>query len=289
MQPLVCVILLNYNTYEDTVECVQSLLRLEYDNYRIILVDNASYDAERISKDKFLAEHCDVILSKNNDGFAAGNNIGIKYAKEKYEPAYFWILNNDTVVDRNSLDIMVRRAEDEPLAGLVTGKINFYSDRNRTDYRGGYYDFVSARTGYFSVEDAPRTEVTFASGCNWILPCRIIDKIGYIDERYFMYDEDTDYCIRILEAGLKILYCDTSVIFHKISASNGANSRFNQYYMTRNELYIIKKYAPNKFQAYFVFTKLIIKDIGAKRKNMRVVIDAIRAFLKRETGRNERY
>ena len=110
MEPLICIILINYNSYDDTVECVRSLINQEYVNYKVIVVDNYSKDHNKLKSDSFLNKHCDVILSNSNDGFAAGNNIGIRFAKEKYNPDYYWVLNNDTVVKPDCLKKLVEKS-----------------------------------------------------------------------------------------------------------------------------------------------------------------------------------
>lgn len=290
MGALVCIVLINYNSFEDTVECVQSIMAQSYSNYRIIIVDNFSQDRDIIGNDLFLHSHCDVILSSSNNGFAAGNNIGIKFAYEKYDPDYYWILNNDTVVDQNCLSNLISRTSSyKENVGLITGRIMNYYERSKIDYRGGYFNYQNGVAGYYGTDESVHEDISFATGCFWLLPRKTIEKIGYLSEEYFMYAEDTDYCCRILHAGYVIKYCDEGIIYHKISASSGANSPFNQFYMTRNSLYIIKKYSKNTIMAYARFSVVILKDLAHKKRAFKPTLDAIVAFLHRELGRNEEY
>jgi GT2 family glycosyltransferase len=290
MNALVCIILINYNTYADTVECVKSLREMNYSNYRIILVDNASKDAPTIKHDAYLNANCDIILAEHNKGFSAGNNIGIRYAQEKYDPDFFWVLNNDTVVEKDSLSLLVATAERRiSEVGLVTGRIHCYSQRDQVDCCGGRFDYECGRASYYPKSEPVHDEITFAIGCCWLIPRHTIENIGYLDEKFFMYAEDTDYCCRIYLAGYKILYCDESIIYHKISASAGRCSDFTAYYMMRNDLYVMQRYATNKWKAWYKFFRILLGDIVKRRKKLGVSVKAIGAFIRKETGRSEEY
>lgn len=290
MEPLVCVILINYNSYDDTIECVQSLKAQDYVNYKIIVVDNCSNDQSRLKVNVALNAECDIILSKKNDGFAAGNNIGIRYAQKKYNPDYYWVLNNDTIVERDCLKRLINTVVGaQKNVGLGTGRIMHYYNREKIDYRGGFFDNKTGTAGYYSVENTPEREISFATGCFWLLPRKTIETIGLLSEEYFMYAEDTDYCCRIIRAGYAMIYCDDSVIYHKISASNGVNSPFNQFYMTRNGLYIIKKYSRSHYIAYLKFIKKVVVEIVKKQRTIKPTFDAIVAFMHHELGRNKEY
>ena len=286
----VCIILINYNTLADTVECVRSLQNLNGATYRIVLVDNASEDAPIIKVNEYLNQTCDIVYAQSNHGFSAGNNIGIRYAKEKYAPSFYWVLNNDTVVEPDSLSRMMEMAQsDLANVGLVSGRIHYYNDRNKADYRGGYFDYKRGRPVYYNVLAPIHEEITFATGCTWLLPCHTIDRVGYLNEKFFMYAEDTDYCCRIIQAGLKILYCDQSLIYHKISASSDVGSDFSAFYMLRNGIYIMNQYARNKAMAWLIFCYELLKDLVKRRKKVGVTMRALWAGLRGETGRNGEY
>lgn len=262
----------------------------KYTNYKIILVDNNSEDRNKLKTDLFLNQSCDVILSEANNGFAAGNNIGIKYAEEKYSPDYYWVLNNDTIVNPDCLKKLVEKdLHTKEKVGLITGRIMHYYDRNKIDYRGGFFDKTTGTAGYYSVENVHGERVSFATGCFWLLPRETIETVGLLSEEYFMYAEDTDYCCRILQAGYIMLYCDECIIYHKISASNGVNSPFNQYYMTRNGLYIIEKYSDFKFKAYLKYAKRTVVELIKGQKTIKPTVDAFFSFVHHEFGRNKEY
>ena len=127
MDKLVAIILVNYNGYRDTVNCVHSILLSEYKNYKIIVVDNASTNNEELKKDKFLNENTDLLFLDKNIGFSGGNNRGIEYAQKLYDPAYYLLLNNDTEIQDKALGELVETFERTENCGLATGKIFHYN------------------------------------------------------------------------------------------------------------------------------------------------------------------
>lgn len=265
-EPLVYIILVNYRTVNDTIECVESLKQIKYKNYNIVVVDNYSNDG---SLEKL--EECTgikVIESRENKGFAGGNNIAIEYAlKNKAE--YILLLNNDTTVDPDFLSELIRNDSEE--VGILTGKILFYTDRNMLWYAGGQISKIKGTTevnGY-KIDKGQYNEnkyVTFASGCCMLIKRNLIEKIGLLKEDYFLYFEDSDYCARVQKSGYKIKYCAKSIIYHKVSTSTGKYSYNYLYYFTRNRLLFINDNLEGiyKISAYiysliFIFIKSVIR------------------------------
>lgn len=288
MDELVSIILVNYNTIDDTIECVQSLEKIKYPNFNIIIVENGSKDKEKIKSNKYLNKTCDVLISDTNDGFSAGNNIGLCYARKRYNPDYYLLLNNDTVVDANFLNEMVEASKNNSSAA-ITGKIYYYNNRNKVDYVGGFFDKKEGIAKYYPIEDIAHTDITFATGCLLLIPDVVLDTIGNLDESYFMYGEDVEYSLRIVQNGFRLVYCDSAKIYHKISASTHYNSLFNQYYLIRNNLYNAKKYAENGNKALAYNALHHVCDILKGNQNIKVTIQAWRDFFKNIRGRSERY
>lgn len=291
IQPKVSIILINYNTKCDTVECLNSLKNIDYKNYNVIVVDNNSKDI--FETDFSEIYHCDLILSLSNGGFSAGNNIGIRYAESMYSPDYYLLLNNDTVVDIAFLTQLVQTAENHKNdVGGVSGRICYYSNHEKIDYCGGYFDRRSGRAHYYKLEERcnGEREITFATGCLLLLPKSTIERVGYLNEMYFMYGEDVDYSCKIIDCNKKIYYNDNAIVFHKISAStDGAESNFNQYYMTRNNLYLISLFSKCKKVAFLKFAVGLIKAIILRKKRIFPIIQAFIAFRKKEIGKSEKY
>lgn len=249
----VAVILVNYNGIADTVECIKSLQGSEsYNELTIVVVDNASKINEA---DDIKAEFPDVITirSEINGGFSAGNNIGIRWAIE-HQYGYIMMLNNDTVVAPDMIKILKRKCNSET---AVAPKMLYYSEPEMVWYGGGTMNKKTGNAEHINMNTADRHDVepvecSFATGCCIMLKAETIKNVGFLDESYFMYCEDTDYCIRLRNAGIKILYIPSAKLWHKISASTGGDeSAFSIYYITRNRIEVIKKY-----KNFFNFTAL---------------------------------
>ena len=287
------VVIVNYNGYEDTVACVNSIIKSEYKNFKIILVDNASDDKKTIYDDKFLNDNCDIIYNNHNLGFSDGNNAGIKYAKQKYNSEYFLLLNNDTVINVDTLGNLIEAADNVTNLGLMTGRILYFSTPNYIWAAGGIFDYNTGiadqpafgkknSDGYATLE-----ETSFCTGCVMLITNEVIDNIGYLDDSYFMYAEDTDYCCRVMNAGYKLYYCGKAIVYHKVSASTGQSSNLSQYYNIRNNFYIIKRYCRYPLIGYGKKWYRIIRSIWKRELSIHNVYLAYNDFRRGIVGKNE--
>ena len=288
-RPLVFIILVNYNGEADTIECVQSLKRIEYDNYRIVLVDNGSEKPISAEGKTFLEKNCHVICHDRNSGFAGGNNIGIRYAlKEGAE--LILLLNNDTTVEPDFLNVLVEQYEKDKETGALGGRINFYSDKEMIWYGGGHFDPEDGWGRHERYRDicAGKTgivrEVTFITGCLMLIPARTIEKIGLLDDSLFLYFEDVDFCCRITKAGMKMLYCEDAVIYHKVYGSTSGNNDIRYYYFLRNIPVIIKRYCNNKFKAFVRHFIFCLRMVYRKYIGVRFAVKALWDFAANHFG-----
>lgn len=281
-QSKVSIILVNYNSALHTKECVESLLSLNYENYDIYVVDNNSSD-NTLKDALFIYEDnpkIHIIYNDNNVGFSAGNNIAIKKALE-FESEYVLLLNNDTVVDKNFLLIMLEETKKKTNIGITTCKIMMYYNRSQCWYAGGYLDKNGSAKIQYEDNDTVTDNYTFASGCCMLISNKVIHNLGYMSEKYFLYFEDTDFCKKIINSGYKILYCGNSVIYHKESVSTQKRSKLYSYYFSRNRLIYIRCNFTNKEKPYayiysllWIIKKCIVREfklIGA----MHGIADAI--------------
>lgn len=249
--PSIFVIILNWKGWQDTVECIESLLRNDYKNFRVVVIDNHSEDE---SYEKLLEwcrgrDRASVFQTKANLGFAGGNNVGIKYALEN-NAEYILLLNNDTVVTDNFLSSLTKTAKEED-PGIMGGKILYHSD-DRIWYlggkmswlRGGAYHPGKGRTDR-KIAKKP-FEVDFITGCMMLIKRDVFEKIGFLDESYFLYNEDADYCMKAFKAGIKMSVNPNSVIYHKERSTDGGWKPYHIYYLIRNKLIFMNRYVPNQ-------------------------------------------
>jgi GT2 family glycosyltransferase len=150
-------------------------------------------------------------------------------------------LNNDTVVDSGFLEPLVQMCEDDDRIGIATGKIYFYDRPDVLWFNGGKYHPYTAKVEHINFNEIdigqqPPTENNFISGCMWLIPKQIFETVGYINEDYFMYVEDLEYCQRVLEQGYTLNVCEKCKLWHKVgSASGGYLSEFSVYWTARNQ------------------------------------------------------
>jgi len=251
--PLVYIIILNWNGWKDTIECVDSCLQLRYPAFRILVVDNASSDgSETILRTQF--PHIKLIQTGANLGYAGGNNVGISHALANGAD-YLWLLNNDTKVDPGALDEMVRVAIDDATVGMVGPKILLHS---RPEYLNCVGSTINLLTGQprligLGEKDDGRfdgnKEMDGLSGCSLLVSKEIVEKVGLMDERFFLYQ---------------------AKIWHKVSASIGGHqSPLMLYYMTRNNPLLMRR---NVGDAAFARYLLIYLCLVIPKKMINVLI-----------------
>lgn len=268
MEKNISIILVNYNGANDTIKCIKSLSKIEYDNYKIIIVDNCSTDNSVEIIRNSLYEKCILIESKYNRGFSSGNNIGINEAI-KLGTDYILLLNNDTEVEPDFINKMIETYEQTENVGIVTCKMKYFDNKEYIWFGGGYFNEKNLRINHekFRLKDNFNDkirEITFATGCCMLMSTKIIKEVGLLSEDYFMYFEDADYCIRVMEKKYKIIYNPEATIYHKVgAASGGEESELYLKWMTRNQLIF-----NNKF-------KYKISNLGYMKVTLNVYIKSI--------------
>lgn len=255
------IILLNYNGYKDTLECIKSIRKNEKKiKYKIIVVDNNSNDnsIEILSKVKNIT----LIKRTVNDGFSAGNNVGIKYALDKFKSNYILLLNNDTIITQNSLSKMIYSLENDNKAGIATCKLMKAKNKDLIDCYGGKLDWNKVIGNFNYVKKENNFYYSeISSGACMLIKREVFEKVGYLSEDYFMYFEDLDYSVRVIESNYKIQVIPDSIIYHKGGATAGEASPFAVKWNTRNRIIFYKKFNRyvNKFYflIFFPITRII--------------------------------
>jgi GT2 family glycosyltransferase len=309
--PRVIIILLNYNGAEDTIACLQSLREIIYPNYNIVIVDNDSPDRSMEVIGCYLSAECvdhvvynrpgndmeyagklsfvTCIQSGRNGGYGYGNNIGIKYALAN-SADYVLALNNDTVVDPGFLEPLVAMCEADANIGIASARIYFHDRPDVIWFNGGRFHPYTAKVEHVNFNDKDigqksPAENTFISGCLWLVPRKVFETVGFINEEYFMYVEDLEYCQRVLNQGYTLRVCEKSKLWHKVgNASGGHLSKFSAYWTARNQF---KFYCSNMSGFYKIIPLLnltVIKPLKffkIKKSNLipihfKGIFDAIR-------------
>ncbi len=306
--PKVSIIILNWNGWQDTLECLDSLAKIDYPNYEVIAVDNGSKNdsVSRIKNyfDKNKIHNYRFIILDSNLGFSGGNNVGIKYAL-KNGADYILLLNNDTLVEPDFLSELVKIGESDKKIGLIGPKIYFYlSDKPpRVWFAGGKINWLKTRGSHLNYNQIDEEykilgsrshqKTDYLTGCCLLIKREVIEKIGVLSEDYFLYYEDTDYCLRAQESGWQCAYAPGARIWHKISQSSKELSPAYIYYHTRNGLMLAKKHNSfGKIILVYLFglylaLKQIIKYIfmPQKRQWAKMVLLGIFDFYKGKTGK----
>lgn len=268
-RPKITIILLNYNNYSDTYKCVDSLKQVNYPNYEILIVDNRSTNDSITKLKEIESPTVHIVDSGKNGGFAYGNNVGIKLALENGAD-YILLLNNDTLVEPDFLTAMVKTAENSAQIGITTCRIMYDSERTKVWYAGGIVDWKNARAIHcYMDQHAPEKEkihdVTFVSGCCMMISKECANRVGDMPEDYFMYYEDLDYCVRIADLGLRLVYVPDSVIYHCVSASSGGSeSPFVVEWMSRSRRRFMKRYHSkySLLMYLFVYIKCELRTVA---------------------------
>lgn len=243
MSPLVSIITINYNQLGLTCQLLDSLRKLTYTAVEVIVVDNNSVEDP---SPLIHAQYPEVrlIVSKENLGFAGGNNLGIKASKGEY----VLFLNNDTEVHPGVLEPLVELFETKPQAGVASSKILYFDSGETIQYAGSSridpFTGRSRRVGYMEKDNGQYNtvrETELAHGAAMMVPRRVINEVGMMPEFFFLYYEEVDWCESIKKAGYKIFFVPQSKVYHKESMSIGKGSTLKTYYMTRNRLLYMRR------------------------------------------------
>lgn len=259
-------IILNWNNYTDTRECIESLLRSSYSPTRIVLVDNGSSDGsiEQLQRDYTRDARVHIIRNKANYGFACGVNIGIRYALDQGAELVF-LINNDATVDQNCIQVLIESVERDDDAGIAGPRIFYYADPERIWQGGGRFSLL--KTGVVDYEknklaiscSEETREVTFLTGCAMLIKREVFEKIGLFDEDYFFYEEDVDFCLRAKRAGFKLLYVPKAKAWHKIkNIAKDRTSPFVLYHLARSRILNLRKNFSTPYFLYGLFIHLLL-------------------------------
>ena len=249
--PKVYIVILHLKNILCLTDCISSLSKIRYTNFDIFVVHNGPKDSFLRDALRPYSQHIkEIIDTGSNAGFAAGNNIGIREAL-KFQADYILLLNDDTVVAPDFLDTLLEAAETTPGAGILGSKIYYFDEPQKVWFAGARFDYETCMLttpGSGLLDDGSRSEPLesdYITGCALLIKRQVVERIGLLDERYFLYWEDVDWGLRTKKAGFKNVVVPQSRIWHKVSASSGGmDSPLRAYHKTRGHLSLAKVHTP---------------------------------------------
>lgn len=251
--PKVFIIILNYNGKDTLDDCLSLVFKSDYSNFEVVVVDNDSQDSSfEDARYKFSNIH--FIKNPANFGFARGNNVGIRFALEKFSD-YVFVLNNDALIEKSTLSILVKTAEENSACGITSPLI--LSADNKVWFAGGIIDWLRMKTIHLSqLKFNNPYETQYISGCAMLVKKEVFKKIGLFDERYFLYYEDADFSVRAKRAGFNLLMDPNARIKH-LEQSNQKNA-FKVYWLVLSGLIFFRTHSPffNKLWILFIYLPL---------------------------------
>ena len=263
--PLIYILVLNWNGWRDTLPCLDSLQRLDYTAARVLVIDNGSTDEslERLEAACSANGRCPVELLplSVNLGFAGGMNRGIEYALA-HGAEYVFLLNNDTIATPDVLNRLVAVAQSHQEAGLIGCDVRTLGANESGGYARVGFDWLRGITRTWNVPpggDEASDEAVVVDviiGCAVLVRRSLIERIGLMDERYFLYFEDIDWSLRALRAGYSCLLARGAVVRHGVGASTrgrGKRPRWTfYYYHTRNNILFMRMYGSRFTRLTFI-------------------------------------
>jgi GT2 family glycosyltransferase len=254
--PKVYIAILNWNGLHDTLECLESVYKLDYPNFEVLVVDNGSKDDPcPVIRGQY--PRARLIRNPENLGYTGGNNVALRYALQQGAD-YIWLLNNDTTVDSACLSRIVGTAEASEQVGLVSPVIYYHDIPTRAQFAGSRID-IRDLSLEFPDPSGPVPDVFTAGptvtlwGTALLIKATLACQIGLLDEKYFAYWEDTDYCLRALAARYANRVEPSASVFHKASFREAMRPSLHyHYYMERNRLFLARGHLPlaERLRAY---------------------------------------
>lgn len=309
--PAVNIIILNYKNWQDSRDCISSLLKTVYLNFSIFLADNHSNNnsieylvswfedwkaaetgmtdiPHRVTTASALAEE-DLadsdgrkiwfVQNGRNEGFAAGINAVLRHLTGG--DSYIWLLNPDMTVEPDALPQLVRYADQSPVNAIIGTEVRSETDKDRILFiGGGKVNFFSGTVSMVKTTNQV-ADMDYICGGSLFTHSRNFRRLGLLPEEYFLYWEETDWCYHARQKGHPLLVCVTAVCYDKVSTVIGKNY-LSDYYYVRNGLRFVEKYRPGRVRFVLLFNALrwVKRIVTGKRDRARGVYKGTKDFLK---------
>lgn len=249
--PKISIVFPTFGGLKDTKKCLSSIEKLSYPQEALetIVVDNRSPD-ETVSFVQKNFPWVKLLPQKENLGFAKAVNLGIRKAKGEY----LLITNNDVLFEKNYLARLVKHLQQNPRVGVVGGKVYYQKPRDKIDFPGAKFNFY---TGLLRPNKKPdlTSPTDWVPGCNMLVRRSVLDEIGSLDEKFFFYFEDLDFCLRAKKAGYRVVYYPKAVQWHGVGESidrRGWQKKSEFYYQGKTRL-LFKHATPIQLISAFLF------------------------------------
>lgn len=325
------IILVNHKGWVDTIECLESILKLTHESVQTIIVDNSptkesinqlkywakgkngikvstsfplivhppepkpislTCTSQEESEKQFYDQDVIVIRSNNNSGFSAANNIGLRYALRRNDFDYCWILNNDTVVEKNSLSNQINEIENskQNRIGILGSKLLFYHKPEEIQAIGGSFNTFSYTTKHIGTGDSVGLKkqqclkIDYVVGASMLVSKEFLKDVGLMNEDFFLFYEELDWAFRAKKKGWNLDWCETSLVYHKEGASIGSSSSprvksmFSDYTSFKSRKVFFKLW-PKKRIAFWVSSILIITN-RLKRRQFKTAYSFIKILIR---------
>jgi GT2 family glycosyltransferase len=240
------VVTVTYNSGEVIDDFMTSMLAQDRQDYILYIIDNASSDDTLAKVSKYQDDRIVVIANKDNVGVAEGNNQGIKDSIDR-KCSHVLLINNDTVFEPSLISELIKGL-DEHECEMIVPKIMYHHEPNTIWCAGGYFDSFPTYTGkaYGDGEiDAGQydlaKQISYGPTCCMLIKIESFEDVGLMDEKYFVYYDDTDFCFRSMKSNKVLFYEPKIKLYHKANSLTGAESQFTVYHLSRNRIYYIRK------------------------------------------------
>ena len=254
-QPKLFVIVLNYNGKDTLPACLASVYQSDYSNFEVVVVDNNSKDGSfEAAKNQFSRAH--FIRSPQNIGFAKGNNLGLRFALEKFAD-FVLLLNNDAFLQKNTLSILLEAAQEKKSPAIFNPLIVNKNDQ-KIWFAGGKIKWLQMKNVHLTKATAAKIYPTqYCTGCAMLVSKEIFKKIGLFDERYFLYYEDADFSVRALKAGFGLFICPSAKVSH--AEQSCAKNKTKVYWLVLSGLLFFSTNGASPQRIWFFFYFLLRK------------------------------
>lgn len=315
---VIYIVIVNYRRSQDTIDCLKSLRNLTGTTFRVVLIDNGSSDGsveeiarwlERNIEDttwapaplwKGITYDLKFLAQKNNLGFAGGCNLGLEEAKQDESCSHVWLLNNDTIVERQSLSALKRRFDESPNLGMCGSTLVYFQPADILQGCGGRFSLalgrgsaIGAGLNRYSLPEQSQVEneISYVIGASMLVSVDFVRKVGLMDERYFLYFEELDWALRATRAGFTLGWAKDSVVVHKEGAVIGSSTRgkpseLSAFFMTASYIRLLQANRPMLVPLGLAIsgTRIIKWLVSGDIKLAKSVFLGVVDFLKRPSG-----